>query len=134
MAATLGEVRAALASTLEDAMPGVNIYAFPVDEISAPAIMVAGFRIDPGTLGDITLRFEAELYLIASHRHIDQLQLLDEMASPAGSRSVWSAIDSDPSLGEVVGHATVETIEDYRQMVVAEVGYYAATARIRGML
>jgi hypothetical protein len=34
----------------------------------------------------------------------------------------------------VVGHATVETIEDYRQMVVAEVGYYAATARIRGML
>jgi hypothetical protein len=134
MAATLSELRTALASVLEDTYTDVTVVGYPVDNIDGSTIMVAGFSVDPGTFNDATARVEAELLVFVSHRHIDQMRKLDEIVSPTGDRSIWLAIDAAPTLGGVVGFATVQSAGEYRELAIAEVSYYAATVRVSVML
>jgi hypothetical protein len=134
MAASLAELRDALGSTLESYLPEFNVYRLPPDNVEPPAILVAGFQIDNGTFGDATLRVAADVELMVSRRHVDQVEALDELLSPSGERSVWELFTSDPTLGGAVGFCMVQTAGDYREMLVAEVGYYAATFRLSVML
>jgi hypothetical protein len=134
MAATLGELRTALTSTLRDVYTDVTVVGYPVDNIDGTTIMVAGFTVDPGTFNDTTARVEAEVLIFVSHRHIDQMRKLDEIVSPTGDRSIWLALDAEPTLGDVVGFATVQSAGEYRELAIAEVSYYAATVRVSVML
>ena len=130
MAATLAELRAALASTLEDALSNVNVYAYPPDDVTVPAVVIGGFQLDPATFGDTTARVEADVQFVVSRRHVDQVQALDEWLSPTGTDSVWSIFDDDPTLGGDVGYCSVTQAGSYEQLVIADVGYYAATVSL----
>ena len=134
MAATLGELRTALADTLGDGFPDLTVHAYPVDNIAGTTIMVAGFGIDPGTFSDATARVDAELLIFVSRRHIDQMRTLDELVSPTGERSIWMAIDANPTLNDTVGFAVVQSAGEYRELSIADVSYYAATVRVSVML
>ena len=68
MAASLGDLRDALTSTLHAALPAVTVHAYPVDNIDGTTIIVAGFSVDPGSFGDTTARVEAELLLFVSRK------------------------------------------------------------------
>jgi hypothetical protein len=134
MAATLGEVRAALASVLEDALPAWNIYRLPPDDVQAPAIILGGFQVDVATFGDTTARVSADLQLVVSRRHVDQVHALDDLLSPTSDQSLFALFNDDPTLGERIGYCSVSGAGDYRELVVADVGYYAATITLSVML
>jgi len=131
---TIADVRAGVQTVLADALQGVTVHRFPADNVDGPTIMVAGFRIDAGSFGDDTVRFEAELYVIVSRRHIDQMELLDTLLSPGSGFSIWDAIDDNPTLGATVAFCSVESAGEYRQMMIGEVPYFAATVVLRGMI
>jgi hypothetical protein len=134
MAATLGELRAALASVLEDALPAWNVYRLPPDDVQPPSIVIGGFQIDTATFGDTSGRVGADLQLIVSRRHVDQVNALDDLLSPTSDQSLWALFNGDPTLGEKVGYCSVSGAGDYRELVVADVGYYAATITLSVLL
>lgn len=134
MTATLFEFREALAGRLEDELADFNVYRLPPETVDAPAAMVGGFQIDTGTFGDGTVRVAADVEVMVSRRHVDQVELLDELLSPTGERSIWRAFNDDPTLGGVVAFCNVQSAGDYREMTIAEVSYYAATVSLTVML
>ena len=134
MAATLGELREAIANRLEDELVGFNVYRLPPDNVAVPAVMLAGFQVDNGTFADGTVRVAADLEVMVSRRHVDQVELLDELLSPSGERSIWRLFDDDPTLGDVVAFCVVQSAGDYREMIIADVGHYAATVSLSVML
>ena len=134
MAATLGELRDALASVLEDAYPAWNVMPIPPDNVDVPAIIVGGFNLDTATFGDASTRVTAELQVMVSRRHQDQVELLDAVLGPSGDASLWQTMNDDPTLGDVVAFCTVQSAGDYREFVIADVGYYAATVTLSVML
>lgn len=134
MAATLGELRTALVATLSDALPGWNVYRLPPDAIDAPAVMLTGFEVTPMTFAQRTDSVAVELTVAVSRRHVDKIDELDELLSPTGDRSLWTLFDADATLGGVVGYAIVQSVGDYRQVMVNDVGFYAASVQLSVML
>ncbi|NBW09906.1 MAG: hypothetical protein EBR82_17960 [Caulobacteraceae bacterium] len=131
--ATLGALRDAIVDTLEQALPGWNIYRLPPDNVTAPAIAVAGFTVDPGTFDGIG-QVAVDVLVMVSRRHVDQVDLLDDLLSPDGNPSLWATFDTDPSLGGAVGHCVIRGVGDYREFTVADVPYYAATVNLTAMI
>lgn len=134
MAATLGELRDALTATLTDGLPGWNVYRLPPDSIDAPAIMLTGFDVTPMTFAQRTDQVSVELTVAVSRRNVDKIDDLDELLSPTGDASLWRLFDGDTTLSGVVGYAVVESVGDYRQILVNDVGFYSATVRLTVML
>jgi hypothetical protein len=133
MAATLGQVRNALASALEDAYPGWNVYRLPPETVEVPAFVITGFSVVPQAAARVDMA-EAEVNVLVSHRHVDQIELLDEVLSPGADGSVWSCVESDPSLGGVVSSTVVTDAGNYQATTVADVAYYAAAFSVQVML
>ncbi len=134
MPASLHDLRTGVARTLQDALPGWNVYQLPPDNIDPPAIAIGGFNVDTGTFGDGSLRVAAEVQFMVSRRHVDQVEVLDELLSPSGTQSIWQIFGDDPTLDGLVGFCSVQQAGDYRELVVAEIGYYAASATLSVML
>ena len=132
--ATLGDLRDALVTTLTDALDGWNVYRLPPDNIDAPAVAVAGFQVDAGTFADTATQVAIDIVVMVSHRHVDQIDQLDELLSPSGNPSIWRALDDDPDLGGKVAYCVVRGIGDYRELAVADVPYYAATVSLTAMI
>ncbi len=118
---TNGEIRDVIALALSR-VPGVNIYRFPPEDIAAPAVFVAGFTIRPLTF-DGHRETSVDLTVMVSHRHVDQLTFLDAMLDSEGSSSIVAAIDAAASPDV---NLRVNTIGNYRELTIADVGYYAA--------
>lgn len=134
MAATLGQLRDALTATLEDGLPGWNVYRLPPDAIDAPAIMLTGFDVTPTTFAQRTDTVAVELTVAVSRRHVDRIDDLDELLSPTGDASLWTLFDGDATLGGVVGYCVVQSVGDYRQVIVNDVGFYSASVQLSVML
>jgi hypothetical protein len=126
---TLGELRDALAGTLSDALPGVNVYRTPADDVQSPALIVAGFDLEPVAFGSVA-KVGVDLFAAVSRRHIDQMDQLDELVSPTGPGSAWAAISADPDLSGAVSYCQVVSVGEYRELTFGDAGYYAATIRL----
>jgi hypothetical protein len=118
---TNGEIRDVIALALSKC-PGVNIYKFPPEDISPPAAFVAGFSIRPLSF-DGYRETSVDITVMVSHRHVDQLALLDAMLDSEGSSSIVAAIDNAASPDV---NLRVNTIGNYREVIIADVPYYAA--------
>lgn len=133
MAATLGELRSALASILEDAFPGWNVYRLPPESVQVPAFVVTGFAVTPQAAARVDMA-EAEVTVLVSHRHVDQLDLIDEVLSPGATGSVWLAVENDPTLGGAVSSTVVTDVGNYQATAIGDVMYYAAAFSVQVML
>ena len=133
MAATLGEVRSALASTLEDAFSGWNVYRLPPETVEVPAFVITGFSVVPQAAARVDMA-EAEVNVLVSHRHVDQVELLDEILSPGATGSVWACVEADPSLGGIVSSTIVTDAGNYQATTIGDVPYYAAAFSVQVML
>jgi hypothetical protein len=132
--ATLGDLRDAIVDTLEATLPGWNVYRLPPENITAPAVMVMGFDIAPATFAAAQATVTVELLAAVSHRHVDQIDELDELLSPNGKSSLWKFLGDDPTLGGVVGYCVVQAVGEYRQLLIADVGYYGATVSLSAVI
>jgi hypothetical protein len=130
---TLGDIRTALADQLSAALPGVNCYRIPVDSISPPALIVAGFRSDDTATMDGHQHWSVDIFAAVSRRNVDFIDDLDEMVSNEGDRSAWAALDADPTLGGVVAWSNVISVGSYDEISLADVAYYAATISVEVM-
>jgi hypothetical protein len=124
--ATNGAIRDAVVDVLSD-VTGLNVYRYPIDGITAPAAVIAGFSNVESAMGG---RYDTQLdvYVMVSRRHVDQFEALDELTDMVGARSVPQALnecDVDGLSLAVVG------VGDYRELVVADVPYYSATVTLR---
>ena len=120
-AITNGEIRDVIALALSK-VPGVNIYRFPPEDSAAPAAFVAGFTIRPLSF-DGYRETSVDITVMVSHRHVDQLAMLDAMLDSGGSSSIVAAIDNAASPDVDL---RVNTIGNYRELTIADVAYYAA--------
>ena len=65
---------------------------------------------------------------------LSAVEVLDELLSPSGTQSIWQIFGDDPTLDGLGGFCSVQQAGDYRELVVAEIGYYAASATLSVML
>jgi hypothetical protein len=122
---TNGEIREALAQAL-NAVPGLNIYRFPPEDVSPPCAFIAGFNITPLTF-DGNRETKVDVTVVVSHKHVDQIVTLDAMLDSDGPWSVVDAIESATPPGI---NFFVENIGGYRELTVADVSYYAADVSV----
>lgn len=130
--ADLGDIRTGLASTIQDAT-GITCHRVPVDDIDPPSFIVAGFSITPRT-SDGGTTVLAEVYAAVARIDYSFIDRLDEMVAPTGDSSAWAAISADSSLGGLVLDATPVSVTEYRELVMGDVGYYAATLTVEVLL
>jgi hypothetical protein len=122
---TNGEIREALAQAL-NSISGLNIYRYPPEDVNPPCAFIAGFTINPLTF-DGNRETKADVTVLVSHKHVDQLVTLDAMLDSDGPWSVVDAIESATPPGM---NFFVENIGGYRELTVGDVGYYAADVSV----
>lgn len=130
---TLAEVRDGLAEAIASRVDGVRVYKAPVDVLDPPAVIIAGLTLDPTTFAGAGSRVVFEVFVVVSRRHPDQILTLDALVDPEEEWSVSGAIAADPTLEGVVGSAVVQSVGEYRDVVLADTSYYAATLRVEVM-
>ena len=130
--ATLSDVRDGLAATIQDAT-GVTCHRVPVDDIDPPSFIVAGFQLTPSTLEGGAV-VTAEVYAAVARIDYSFIDQLDSMVAPTGDTSAWAAIQADTTLGGLVDSAIPVSVTEYRELVMGDVGYYAATLTVEVLL
>jgi len=123
----LADVRDGLAGALSAGLPGVNVYRLPADNVTAPAVVVAGFSVTEIATGVFTR--SVEIFAAVSHRNVSLMDDLDAIVDPESAVSIVGVLMADPSLGGVVASLRLETIGEYRELEIAGTSYYAATVR-----
>lgn len=122
------EIREALAQAIS-AVPGINVYRYPPDNVNVPCVMVSGFTVKPITF-DGNRETTADVIVMVSRRTVDQMAGLDQLLDPDDPSSVITAIEEANPLGI---NFFVESYGSYREILVADVGYYAADILVKVM-
>ena len=124
-----GEIREALAQALNN-VPGLNIYRFPPDNVNVPCVMISGFNVKPLTF-DGRREISVDVIVMVSRRSVDQMAGLDQLLDADDPSSAITAIEEAEAPGI---DFFVESFGSYRELVVADVGYYAADVVVRVMI
>ena len=123
-----GEIREALAQAL-NTVPGLNIYRFPPDNVNVPCVMISGLNVKPITF-DGNRETTVDVIILVSRRSVDQMAGLDQLLDADDPSSAITAIEEAEAPGI---DFFVESFGAYRELVVADVGYYAADVVVRVM-
>ena len=127
-AITNGEIREALAQAVGQ-VPGINVYRYPPDNVTVPCVMISGLSMKPITF-DGNRETTIDVIVLVSRRSIDQMAGLDQLLDADDPSSVITAIEEANPAGV---DFFVESFGSYRELVVADVGYYAADVVVRVM-
>jgi hypothetical protein len=122
------EIREALAQAIS-AVPGLNIYRYPPDNVNVPCVMISGINMKPITF-DGNRETTVEVIILVSRRSVDQMASLDQLLDADDPSSAITAIEEANPPGI---DFFVESFGSYRELVVADVGYYAADVVVRVM-
>jgi hypothetical protein len=122
------EIREALAQAV-GAVPGINVYRYPPDNVNVPCVMISGINMKPITF-DGNRETTVDVIVMVSRRSVDQMASLDQLLDADDSSSVITAIEEANAPGI---DFFVESFGSYRELVVADVGYYAADVVVRVM-
>jgi hypothetical protein len=124
-----GEIREALAQAISN-VPGLNVYRFPPDNVTVPCAMVSGFNVKPLTF-DGRREITVDVIVMVSRRSVGQMAGLDQLLDSDDPSSAITAIEEAEAPGI---DFFVESFGAYRELVVADVGYYAADVVVRVMI
>jgi hypothetical protein len=123
MAATMTQVRDALAGQIVANVPGLNALARMV-QVNPPAAVVEPER---GETHDASLEgqlWHFKVTVLVSANDLEAAQnALDAYLTPGGDGSVQDAIEADATLGAVVDDATVIGWRDYQSYDVGDSTY-----------
>jgi hypothetical protein len=124
-----GEIREALAQAISN-VPGLNVYRYPPDNVAVPCVMISGFNVKPLTF-DGKREITVDVIAMVSRRSVDQMAGLDQLLDADDPSSAITAIEEADAPGM---DFFVESYGSYRELVVADVGYYAADVVVRVMI
>lgn len=128
MSATNADVLEGIETAISAGCPGLKVYRVPPMEVVAPAVLVTGFTFEPHyQFGATARRFEVELTVVVSARNVDLFNELLRLVEPSDSRSVQTAVESDPTLGGRVSSTSVTRADGLRELSIGETGYWAMT-------
>ena len=122
------EIREALAQAV-GAVATINVYRYPPDNVAVPCVMVSGINMKPITF-DGNRETTVDVIVMVSRRSVDQMASLDQLLDADDASSVITAIEEANAPGI---DFFVESFGSYRELVVADVGYYAADVVVRVM-
>lgn len=122
------EIREALAQAV-GSVPGLNVYRYPPDNVNVPCVMISGINMKPITF-DGNRETTVDVIVMVSRRSVDQMASLDQLLDADDASSVITAIEEANAPGI---DFFVESFGSYRELVVADVGYYAADVVVRVM-
>lgn len=122
MTATTAEIRAGLATNINNGISNVQVSAYVLSNPVPPVIMVYG--PDPVTY-DTTLGGTSDLTIsvfayVGMATDIGAQKTLDVYLASAGTGSVKAAIESDPTLGGKVDSLRVVSDTGYRQYAMLD--------------
>jgi hypothetical protein len=122
------EIREALAQAV-GAVATINVYRYPPDNVNVPCVMISGINMKPITF-DGNRETTVDVIVMVSRRSVDQMASLDQLLDADDASSVITAIEeaNAPDIDFFV-----ESFGSYRELVVADVGYYAADVVVRVM-
>ena len=133
MAATLAAVREAIRTTLQTAIPGLNVYAYEVEQITTPALMVYPTESEPLNLPETEMLQTIDLLLAIQRTDLVAAQTeLDAYVSHTGTNSIRAALMAAGTLGGVVQSFLFDG--DWRNVGAYDVGditYHGATMTLR---
>jgi hypothetical protein len=122
------EIREALAQAV-GAVATINVYRYPPDNVNVPCVMISGINMKPITF-DGNRETTVDVIVMVSRRSVDQMASLDQLLDADDASSVITAIEEANAPGI---EFFVESFGSYRELVVADVGYYAADVVVRVM-
>jgi hypothetical protein len=130
MAATMAEVRQALADVCATVIPRSAPYMLPKPEVPALCVMTSqvtyGETFDNGSFG----AFDLWVY-VSPNDLVKAQQAIDVYMAPTGALSLKAALDADPSLGGVVDYVKVIGWQTYSRLQdVAGAELFAAPLRV----
>ncbi len=131
MAATLTEVRDALASTLADGVPG--LHAEPrMLQVHPPQAVIELDHVEYHTVSNPTIPvWFFNLTVLVSMVDVEAAQVqLDAFLSPDGAASVRKALEDDPTLGGVVDDTTVMGADGYQEYQVEDMSFLGARFQV----
>lgn len=136
MTATLSEVREALQTTLE-AIDGLTVYARPPGTVNPPAAIVS--PADGQFLTYLTSQTSHDLdmliaVLVQLGTRESATTNLDEYLEDAGGKSVFAAVQADPTLGGVVDSAAVTGAQNYGVITYNGVDYQGVELTVEVLL
>lgn len=125
MTATISQARTALAAAL--VMDGVQVNAFPPGAINVPALVITPSQGEFLSYKD-SFDGQASLTLIVtafSQRGQERSsnEELDAFLAQSGARSVFAAVENNPTLGGVVSSAAVLSAGNYGSFTFAGAEY-----------
>lgn len=133
MTATLAEVRDGFVETLTDGLsPSVMVYRSYAEVVDAPAVVLGGFEITPGTFDGFS-RAAVEVIALCHRNAGDGIDQLDALVDPRQTDSAWAAIVSDPTLGGRAIDAMPIAVDKLREIAVGDTVYYGAPIRCEVM-
>lgn len=132
MAATLGDIRTALKTTMTQ-VTGLRCYDTAPDNPSFPAAIVIPTGADfDQAMGRGLDEYRFDLIVTAQGQSDRSGQAaLDALVSGSGSSSIRAVLWSDPTLGGVVSTSRVETMTGYGESQTPDgARYYRATLTV----
>ena len=122
------EIREALAQAV-GTVATINVYRYPPDNVNVPCVMISGINMKPITF-DGNRETTVDVIVMVSRRSVDQMAGLDQLLDADDASSVITAIEEANAPGI---DFFVVSFGSYRELVVADVGYYAADVVVRVM-
>ncbi len=124
MASSLADIREAIAAAIQDAFPGVQALA-RMGQVNAPAAVVEPERIDFHDASFLAPLYRFRVTILVALNDVDGAwRQLDAYADPA--TGVRAALESDHTLGGVVGDCTVMSADLFQPYDVGDSTYLGA--------
>lgn len=127
MSATNSQIRTAITDALAQ-IAGLQVYAYPVDAISVPAAVVTDLEHKFSTF-DRGRESAAEVTVVVSKSHVDQMAELDRLLDTDRTGSVVDVLEDITDTGGV--SVAVVTVGGFAEIIVGDVPYYAATVGLK---
>lgn len=116
---TNAAIRRDLYDTLTGGVQGLNVYAYPVDNVAPPCAVITNLECEMSTF-DGGRTVGATVLVLASHNNIDQMARIDDLVDPNVAGSVPDLIADQDDLS--LGVRTIGTIGLYEYAGVAYYG------------
>lgn len=120
------EMRAAVyEQLLTQVRSDVTVYKTPPDTITAPAIILGGLNYSETSMSagrTVTM----PLYVAVSRKNTALIEALDELVDPGGP--IFAVFEDEPP--DPLESWVIKSVGDYRDIVIADTNYYAATVNV----
>lgn len=134
MSVEIADIRAGLQTNLKTLGESRQVLEYPTGNPTPPALIVMGFdQIIPITFSRGAYEIPFLVQGLAGKATDKGAHIrLDKWLSPFGSLNVWTAIESDPTLGGKVAQAFVTKCDGYQLITVAPgVEYLGSTWHVQ---